>query len=440
MAEADCARNVVSMGQIFCNFKAPHGGFSLRHFDDFVKLLENLPGCHTHMHLLWGYSNVLTQMGSWRNPAHWSRNLHRLIYKFGLTLMVEMTMLEVPVLCHNQEVLLPWPILKFSSWLKLIFKRMEGQPVLAGHKLANVDAWQSMFREFWRKYQEAFSGHKVFEQKNKSKLARCLPVLLHGDEGRGKLKRAVMATSVQPLLKARRKKTHGHSFLSRFLYGILPGEKYCSGLGGSFETMQDALVEDLKDLYENGIQAMCCYLHACMYTHSCMQKNISHACAVTQQVTLPDGSSEILYVVLCGVKGDWPYLSISNALGPCMHVSVLHVLVFVLRTVRKMPLAIYRLHLTEKVPLLQQFGISHAFMCCRFGCVHAWPCWPSIVCPGLVQHENYSTMEIWTTFRWKSCPRPSTSHAYTSRRGGMREPSWPNAYMAPWYWTRICGF
>ena len=50
MAEADCARNVVSMGQIFCNFKAPHGGFSLRHFDDFVKLLENLPGCHTHMH------------------------------------------------------------------------------------------------------------------------------------------------------------------------------------------------------------------------------------------------------------------------------------------------------------------------------------------------------------------------------------------------------
>lgn len=49
-------------------------------------------------------------------------------------------------------------------------------------------------------------------------------------------------------------------------------------------------------------------------------------------------------------------------------------------------------------------------------------------------------MEIWATFRWKSCPRPSTSHAYTSGRGGMRCPPWPNAYMAPWYWTRICGF
>lgn len=174
--------------------------------------------------------------------------------------MVEMTMLEVPVLCNDAEILLPWPVLKFSSWLKLIFKRTAGQPVLAGHKLSDIDAWQGMFREFWKKYASAFPGHKVFEQKDKSTLARCIPMLLHGDEGRGKLKRAVMATSIQPLLKARggkSGKTHGHSFLSRFLYGILPGEKYCSGLGGSFETMQDAMVRDLQDLYEQGFQAMC---------------------------------------------------------------------------------------------------------------------------------------------------------------------------------------
>ena len=225
--------------------------------------------CNMHA-LPWGYSEVLTQMGSWRDPAHWSRNLHRLIYRFGLTLMVEMTMLEVPVLCNDAEVLLPWPILKFSSWLKLIFKRTEGQPVLAGHKLADIDSWHGMFRTFWKKYALAFPGHKVFEQKDTATLAQCVPALLHRDEGRGKLKRAVMATSIQPLLKARRGKTHGHSFLSRFLYGILPGEKYCSGLGGSFETMQDALVEDLKDLYENGIQAMRFYMHAACMFCKCM--------------------------------------------------------------------------------------------------------------------------------------------------------------------------
>ena len=222
LAEADCARNVVSMGKVFCNFKAPHGGFYLRQL---VILCSRVLKFHTCYNMHWGYSDVLTQMGSWRNPAHWSRNLHRLIFKFGLTLMVEMTMLQVPVLCHDAEVLLPWPILKFSSWLKLIFKRTDGQPVLAGHKVANIDLWQGMFGEFWKKYALAFPGHKVFEQKDKSTLARCLPVLLHGDEGRGKLKRAVMATSVQPLLKAPKGKTHGHSFLSRFLYGILPGDK-----------------------------------------------------------------------------------------------------------------------------------------------------------------------------------------------------------------------
>ena len=43
---------------------------------------------------------------------------------------------------------------------------------------------------------------------------------------------------------------------------------------------------------------------------------------VTRQVTLPDGSSTILYMVLCGVKGDWPYLSISEASGPRMHACV----------------------------------------------------------------------------------------------------------------------
>ena len=30
MAEADSARNVVSMGHVFCNFKTPYGGFCLR--------------------------------------------------------------------------------------------------------------------------------------------------------------------------------------------------------------------------------------------------------------------------------------------------------------------------------------------------------------------------------------------------------------------------
>lgn len=168
-------------------------------------------------------------------------------------------MLEVPVLFRSVETPLPWPVLKMSSWMKLIFQKTEGQPLLAGFKLGQVKMWEDTLRTFWSRFKASFPQHAVFREKDAATLLRSIPIQLHGDEGRGKLRRAVMATSIQPLLKAKSTKK-GHSFLGRFLYGILPGELYCSGLGGSFETMQDALVRDLQDLYHNGIQA---YMFSC---------------------------------------------------------------------------------------------------------------------------------------------------------------------------------
>ena len=38
LAEADSARNVVSMGHVFGNFKTPHGGFCLRPAIIYIKL------------------------------------------------------------------------------------------------------------------------------------------------------------------------------------------------------------------------------------------------------------------------------------------------------------------------------------------------------------------------------------------------------------------
>ena len=96
-------------------------------------------------------------MDSWRVRRHWCRNLHRLIYRFGLTLMVEMTMLEVPVLFRSVETPLPWPVLKMSSWMKLIFQKTEGQPLLAGFKLGQVKMWEDTLRTFWSRFKASFS-------------------------------------------------------------------------------------------------------------------------------------------------------------------------------------------------------------------------------------------------------------------------------------------
>ena len=273
---------------------------------------------YTFMHgrMCLGFSQVLARMDSWTVRRHWCRNLHRLIYRFGLTLMVEMTMLEVPVLFRSVETPLPWPVLKMSSWMKIVFQKTQGQPLLAGFKLGQVKMWEDALGTFWSRFKASFPQHAVFREKDSAVLNRCIPILIHGDEGRGKLRRAVMATSVQPLLKAKSTQK-GHSFLGRFLYGILPGEMYCSGLGGSFETMQDALVQDLQDLYQHGIQAYVvmlryvCHVSACVYT--CML----HACHQVQ-VIMPDGSTTTFFTVLCGVKGDWPYLRVPEAFN--MHV------------------------------------------------------------------------------------------------------------------------
>ena len=57
-----------------------------------------------------------------------------------------------------------------------------------------------MFSEFWERFKNARgTSHDVF-RRHADRLQFCCPIAIHGDEGRGKLKRAVMATSVQPLV------------------------------------------------------------------------------------------------------------------------------------------------------------------------------------------------------------------------------------------------
>ena len=189
-------------------------------------------------------------MGSWSHKSNWSRNLHKLIHKFNMTLPVEMTSLDLPVRWQNRHIMMPWPCLPFSSWLQTIFQKTSGQPVLARHTLSQRQKWQGMFYDFWMKFKAARGErHQVFEDHG-HRLQCCLPIFVHGDEGRGKLRRAVMATSVQPVLVA---KGHaGHSFNSRFLHSIMPGELYEGDT--TLQLLQEAL-EDLQNLYTHGIEA-----------------------------------------------------------------------------------------------------------------------------------------------------------------------------------------
>ena len=120
--------------------------------------------------------------------------------RFNLTLPVQFEHVDLPVRWRYQHVMLPWPTLPFSSWVKTVFTKSYGQPLLGGHKLEETHKWTMMSSEFRERFKNARgTSHDVF-RRHADRLQFCCPIAIHGDEGRGKLKRAVMATSVQPLV------------------------------------------------------------------------------------------------------------------------------------------------------------------------------------------------------------------------------------------------
>ena len=254
LGEADAARHVVTMGQLFGNMKMPTGG----HGRTMLCVM-----CR-------GSSDVLSRMRSWSSRKNWCRNLHRLIHRFGMTLGVEVTVIEVPCLVAQVPRVLPWPVLLPSSWVNTIMKKTSGQPLLGKFTLGQKQKWQDMFKEFWHRFKATSPGHGIFTDLEKRNLTHlCVPYMLHGDEGRGKLKRAVMCASMQPVIHE-----PGHTFLSRFLYGIIPSELYAEA-DASFDTMVETLVDDLQKLYRDGVEVPW-FLVSLMHVHACMQARLIH--------------------------------------------------------------------------------------------------------------------------------------------------------------------
>ena len=191
---------------------------------------------------------LLYQIASWKTPANWARNLHRLIHTWGLSLMVTPTTVMCPVKFRSAVTTTPWPILHLSTWLRVIFRKTNAKFLCNGIPLHQ--GWGKELEAFWSLYKCVCPTHAVYDRPER--LAATLPFLYHGDEGRGRHNRAVLVTSFQPLLLCK-----GHSFLSRLLCSVFPGERYATSLDGveSLECLHTEVAKDLHELFENGIEA-----------------------------------------------------------------------------------------------------------------------------------------------------------------------------------------
>ena len=88
-----------------------------------------------------------------------------------------------------------WPMTRIDQWVKYLASH---QPrLLLGGQLPDPNGkWKEMFSKFWSDYKVLNGDHPIFHRGDVD-LGACLPYFIHGDEGRGQLKRPYMVVSIQ---------------------------------------------------------------------------------------------------------------------------------------------------------------------------------------------------------------------------------------------------
>lgn len=130
---------------------------------------------------------------------HADRNLRRCIHKAGVSLPVEIETVKTTIQLRKPKVRVVemyWPTLSMKSWIATLLKSYP-ELMLGGFKLEQKTEWQELFRYFWRAYKEVDETHPVFHELPIEALSTAIPIMVHGDEGRGLRSQAFMVQSFQ---------------------------------------------------------------------------------------------------------------------------------------------------------------------------------------------------------------------------------------------------
>ena len=154
-----------------------------------------------------------------RSDSHACRNLHRAIKAFGKELPVRTTTVSTERVRKKRIFPVQHPVLLPSSWAETIFN-YGGHFLMQGQTLDNAAQFSIDLVDFWRKETAAepeFSLPEDFWD-------HTIPLAIHGDEGRGRLKAPIMVMSIQAVLPLRSGKTNmagPYGFSYRFtLFGL----------------------------------------------------------------------------------------------------------------------------------------------------------------------------------------------------------------------------
>jgi hypothetical protein len=199
--------------------------------------------------------------------SHAERNLHKQVVKLGFSLPVPLTCLnDVP---YRNQGLQNHPVLSLRGMLQYMMDHNHENLFLGGLKFSQRAEYSALLTSFWADYKHAHSDHPIYSH-HAGALHMCVPIALHGDEGRGLRKMPILCLQTQFVLSSR-----PHALHSRIPYTVCPSSLYTKpNSGPTVDALLNGWSAELIALFHIG-------------------------------VTSKDGVT--LYFVVIGVKGDWPW-------------------------------------------------------------------------------------------------------------------------------------
>ena len=226
------------------------------------------------------------------SESHSERDVHKMTSKMGLAIPIPISEAK----CGDSTI----PFLKMSDWAKYLESKNLWH-TLCGQKVPNHEKCDECWGLFWEKYKKVNPGHEVFSRaaRKEINLKKTAALLLHGDEGRSLKKSAILIVACHSVLgyglttssASCKKEPHKLNYqrptwTTRFLNAVVPKVYYSHEDGDRcFQQILGAVAEDLRFLYEHGVQG-------------------------------PHGTH---YYCVVNIVGDWPWLVKSGCLGRSFH-------------------------------------------------------------------------------------------------------------------------
>lgn len=161
-----------------------------------------------------------------------------------------------------------FPIISVTSFIHAI-ESMGLEGIFAGERRKQLDQCLPKFEEFWKNFRLQYPHHDVFVQRKDTELCFCIPLMIHGDEGRGLKGSSTTVFQWEPLIgEGTRLDKHaqkegfeknmginylGDPYCTHFVHSVLPAILYKKDKA-ALNQLMCIFAEELQQLYTFGLK------------------------------------------------------------------------------------------------------------------------------------------------------------------------------------------